>query len=145
MTLDSSDLTKLSETAAKIIEFAEEYRIWLFEGDLGAGKTTLIQHIGALLGVQDTISSPTFSLINEYLTESEEEVYHFDFYRIESQEEAINLGLDEYFYSGNYCFIEWPGKIPDLIPEQYLKINIKFIADKRTIDLTKNGPENPGA
>lgn len=142
MTIDSSDLSTLPEVARKIIDFAGDERIWLFQGDLGAGKTTLIKYLCHELGVIDAVSSPTFSLVNQYETDKGGEVYHFDMYRIETEEEASNLGLDEYFYSGNLCLIEWPEKIPHLIPEQYLKININFIAENRTIHLTKNGPED---
>ena len=144
MVLDISEEAELPAIAPKIIQFAGDYRIWLLEGEMGAGKTTLTKAICQVLEVIDPVSSPTFSLINEYQTASEDTVYHFDFYRIESLKEAQDLGLDEYFYSGDLCIIEWPEMIDELIPEKYLKINIKFIDSNRTIDLTKHGPEDQG-
>ena len=91
------------------------------------------------LGVIDNTSSPTFSLINVYLTEKNEEIYHFDFYRIDQEEEAVNIGCDEYFYSGSYCFIEWPERISRLLPAKNLIISINLAGkNKRTIILTKN-------
>jgi len=142
MTIDCDNLNQLPEVASKIIEFAGDSKIWLFQGDLGAGKTTLIKAIGDQFDVVDQISSPTFSLINEYLTEDDRQIFHFDFYRIESEKEAHNLGLEEYFDSGELCLIEWPERIPDLIPENYLKISIKFKSDKRIIYLTNHESEN---
>jgi tRNA threonylcarbamoyladenosine biosynthesis protein TsaE len=116
-----NDLTMVSR---EIIRFAGQERIWLFEGEMGAGKTTLIKALCAELGVADHVTSPTYSLINEYLGKDGEIIYHFDFYRIKSQSEAIDIGCEEYFYSGNICLIEWPSMIPDLLPDKYLKISI---------------------
>ncbi len=141
MTIDISDESYLPTAAKEVLNIAGDQRIWLFEGEMGAGKTTFTKAICAELGVVDEVSSPTFSLINEYETARGETIFHFDFFRIESEMEAENLGLDEYFYSGDLCLIEWPEKIPHLIPDRYLKINIKFIAEKRTIHLTKHGPD----
>jgi len=134
-----SDLVLISR---QIIDFAGEHKIWLFKGDLGAGKTTLIQYLCDELKVVDSVSSPTFSIINEYQTGQGETIYHFDFYRIESEKEAENLGSEEYFYSGELCFVEWPEKIPNLIPEQYLEISINFISNKREFYLTRYGSED---
>lgn len=116
----------LQAHAADMFEFARGKKVWLFEGQMGAGKTTLIKEIYTCLGITDSISSPTFSLVNIYQNKEGEEFYHFDFYRIEDEMEAVDIGSDEYFYSGKYCFIEWPEKIPNLIPEHYLKININL-------------------
>jgi len=138
------DITVVSELHAvvkEIIKEAGKEHIWLLQGEMGAGKTTLVKAICAKLGVIDEVSSPTFSIINEYETNTGKSIYHFDFFRIKSEVEAENLGLDEYFYSGDLCLIEWPENITRLIPNQYLKINIKFIAKKRTIHLTKHGPD----
>lgn len=92
------------------------YRLVLFYGGLGAGKTTVIKELCSQLGVVDTVTSPTFALVNEYNTELGEAVYHFDFYRIESLEEVYDLGYEEYFYSGSLCLIEWPEKVEPLLP-----------------------------
>lgn len=93
----------------------------LFYGEMGAGKTTLIKQLAKELKVTDTISSPTFSIVNEYEA-GNDTIYHFDFYRIEKEEEALDMGVDEYFYSGNWIFVEWPEKIDALLPENADKI-----------------------
>ncbi len=108
--------------------------VWLFYGDMGAGKTTLIKQFCNDIGVEDNVTSPTFSLVNEYQTHDGEIVYHFDFYRIDSEEEAEQIGLDEYIYSNNICLIEWPEKIPNLLPHSNLNITFKINSDNsRTI------------
>ena len=100
------------------------------EGRMGAGKTTFIKSICTDLNVIGKISSPTFSLINEYKTKNEDLIYHFDFYRLENKEEALNLGIEEYFYSPNLCLIEWASKIGELIPKNHHKLNLDYIDDK---------------
>ena len=119
------DLTYLPGVASKLLELLEERRVVAFYGDMGAGKTTLIKAICDKLKVIDSTSSPSFGLINEYSLEKDLLVYHFDFYRIRSIEEAFDLGYEEYFYSGNYCFIEWPEKIQSLLPDDTVKISIR--------------------
>lgn len=126
MNIAYSALDEIEEVAKKIIEHCNRFNIWLFEGQMGAGKTTLIKSICKQMGVTDNVSSPTFSLLNVYQTGTGDEVYHFDFYRIKDQIEAIDIGSDEYFYSGNHCFIEWPEKIPSLIPDRFIKISINL-------------------
>jgi tRNA threonylcarbamoyladenosine biosynthesis protein TsaE len=96
-----------------------------FFGKMGVGKTTLIKALCNQLGVEDVVSSPTFALVNEYLTEKEESVFHFDFYRIESIEEVFDIGYEEYIYSGNFCFIEWPEMMVELLPESYVYLTIE--------------------
>jgi tRNA threonylcarbamoyladenosine biosynthesis protein TsaE len=122
------DLDGLSK---KIIAFAEEFKIWIFVGEMGVGKTTLIKKVCEGLGVIDLVSSPTFSLVNEYEDVNGLKYFHFDFYRIKNETEAMDIGVEEYFYSGYHCFIEWPEKILGLIPEKHLKIGIT-LADKNT-------------
>ena len=100
------------------------------EGRMGSGKTTFIKSICTSLNVVDNISSPTFSLINEYKTINGDLIYHFDFYRIENKEEALNIGVEEYFYSPNLCLIEWASKIEALIPENNHKLNLDYIDNK---------------
>ncbi len=102
-------------------------KIIVFNGEMGAGKTTFIKALGAELGVTDNMSSPTFSLVNEYHTTTGEVMYHFDFYRIKLESEALDIGIDEYLYSDNYCFIEWAEKIPNLIPEKHSIVNLKVL------------------
>jgi tRNA threonylcarbamoyladenosine biosynthesis protein TsaE len=135
--LNASSISDLKAIAQQIIEYAGTTRIFLFYGDMGAGKTTLIKSLCDVLGSIDNITSPTFSIVNEYMA-TDGKIYHFDFYRLKNQTEALDLGSDEYFYSGNYCFIEWPEKIPDILPNNYVKIVIKVMDnDLRQITLDK--------
>ena len=119
-----STLDNLSSTAQALINYADRHRVWLLEGAMGAGKTTLIRALCARLGVQDNVTSPTFSLVQEYVTASGEPIYHFDFYRIGHEEEALELDCTAYFESGSYCFIEWPTQIPNLLPAAYCKVSM---------------------
>lgn len=98
--------------------------VWLFRGEMGSGKTTLIKALCERLGVSDPMSSPSFSIVNEYQTSDGRKVYHFDYYRIRNEMEALDIGSEEYFYSGNLCLIEWPDKIPSLIPAEHIEVNI---------------------
>ncbi|MEP6736933.1 MAG: tRNA (adenosine(37)-N6)-threonylcarbamoyltransferase complex ATPase subunit type 1 TsaE [Chryseolinea sp.] len=117
-------LPELRDVADEVARRVSEYPVWLFFGSMGAGKTTLIKEIGERLGVRDMITSPTFSIINEYERQDNSSIYHFDFYRIKDEMEAYDIGADEYLYSGYPCFIEWPERIPSLIPPRYGKIKI---------------------
>ncbi|QNF33325.1 tRNA (adenosine(37)-N6)-threonylcarbamoyltransferase complex ATPase subunit type 1 TsaE [Adhaeribacter swui] len=122
--------------AAELIRFAADQKIWLFEGDMAAGKTTFIKAICEVKGVTDAVSSPTYSLVNEYETDTGERLYHFDFYRINSEEEAMEMGALDYLDSGNLCLIEWPSRIKSLLPETYLLVNLEVGAgEARTITL----------
>ena len=96
-----------------------------FYGSMGAGKTTFIKAICDVLGVTDTVNSPTFAIVNEYLAANGESVYHFDFYRIKKIEEAYDFGYEDYFYSGNLCLIEWPELIEELLPEETVRVKIE--------------------
>jgi len=139
LTLKSDGLNDLNALSQRVIEFGKDYKIWLLIGRMGAGKTTLSKALCSSLKVIDIVQSPTFSLVNEYETESGKTVYHFDFYRITNAEEALNIGIEEYFYSGNQCLIEWPENISELIPDEYLKIEIEVEQNEsRTIKLTKH-------
>lgn len=111
-------------------------KILLFNGEMGAGKTTLIKQLCKSLGIQDATSSPTFSLVNEYQTNDNQIVYHFDFYRLNHETEALDMGVDDYLYSGNWCFIEWSDKISSLIPNEHSVITIELLPDgKRLLKL----------
>ena len=118
----SYDITALDEIA-KLIIAKTTHKTLLFNGAMGAGKTTLIKSICEFLGVEDTVSSPTFSLVNEYEGDNSI-IYHFDFYRIENEDEAYAIGFEEYEYNGDHLFIEWSERIPNLIPEESHCINI---------------------
>lgn len=104
-------------------------KVILFQAEMGTGKTTLIKALCKALGVEDIISSPTFSLVNEYETTSGEQVYHFDFYRLKSETEALDFGVDDYLYSGSFCFLEWPEKIANLIPDEHTVITITTLSN----------------
>lgn len=121
----------LPHAAEQIRDLAGNKTVWLLEGEMGAGKTTLIKTLAHIFNIQDTVSSPTYSLVNEYESTGGDVFYHFDLYRIKDQEEAQDIGIGEYFYSGNICWVEWPSKIPDLLPDQYFKITIFVSADDR--------------
>lgn len=127
--LTAKSLSDLPTIARQIIELASDERIFLFYGDMGAGKTTLVKELCAALGITENVTSPTFSIVNEYAA-GKTRIFHFDFYRLKSQTEALDMGYEEYFYSGDYCFIEWPEKIPDLLPDQYYKISITALPDQ---------------
>jgi tRNA threonylcarbamoyladenosine biosynthesis protein TsaE len=116
-------LQDLSLIASEIISSAKN-KIFLFYGEMGVGKTTLIKEICKELKVQDSISSPTFSLVNEYQTSTNEKVFHFDFYRITDQEEALDIGIEEYFYNNDWCLIEWPENIENLLPLDAVEIHL---------------------
>jgi len=114
----------LPEVTRKIISYGKDHRIWLLKGDLGAGKTTFIQEAARQMGVVDPVSSPSYALINEYLTPSNDRIYHFDLFRINTITEVLDIGMDEYLDSGRFCFIEWPEVSEPLLPSKYLEIHI---------------------
>ncbi len=118
-------LNDIPKTARQILSDFKDEKIFALFGKMGSGKTTLIKEICRQLKVVDNVTSPTFSVVNEYRTENDEILYHFDFYRIESVEEVFDLGYEDYFYGDNICFAEWPELIEDLLPENYVKIEIK--------------------
>ena len=121
---------------AELIVAAQPNKILLFNGEMGAGKTTFIKQLCKTLGVTEATSSPTFSLVNEYETTDNQLVYHFDFYRLKNETEALDMGVDDYLYSGNWCFIEWAENISNLIPETHSTITIEVLADgKRLLKL----------
>jgi tRNA threonylcarbamoyladenosine biosynthesis protein TsaE len=129
-------LDQLSEASAWIIQRLKKNKIVVFDGEMGAGKTTLIKEVGKQLGIDQVINSPTFSIINEYISNNDVQIFHFDCYRINSLREAFDIGIPEYLDSGNYCFIEWAEKISPLLPDEYIKITISAGHDqKRTITM----------
>jgi tRNA threonylcarbamoyladenosine biosynthesis protein TsaE len=124
---------ELNEAARQLLDFAGEKQLWAFYGGMGAGKTTFIRHICKRLGVKQNVSSPTFSIVNEYSDNEGKPVYHFDFYRIKNEQEAIDIGCVEYFESGFVCLIEWPEKILNLLPREVIRITMKEEETKRRI------------
>ena len=131
-----SSVDALSEVSDYLISLRDEADVFAFYGSMGAGKTTLIKNLCHKMDVTDEVNSPTFAIVNEYVTEEGESVYHFDFYRIKKLEEAYDIGYENYFDSGNLCLIEWPEMIEPLLPEKYIRVDIKHGAtdDSRIIE-----------
>ena len=131
----SENLKQLPQIAKEILEQSLSYKKFLFYGEMGLGKTTLIKELSLQLGVGDMVSSPTFSIVNEYTSSNNGKIYHFDFYRLKNEEEAFDIGWEEYLSGDNYCFIEWPEKIPNLIEDDMLAINMRLDGTKRVIEI----------
>ena len=129
MELRLSDIGTIRELAGKFLSASGNIKVIAFYGSMGAGKTTFIKALCEELGSVDVVTSPSFTLVNEYLTKSGNDIFHFDFYRIKEIEEAFDFGFEEYLESGNYCFIEWPEKVEKLLPENTLKVNIAVNED----------------
>lgn len=127
----------LAEVSDYLMSLRDEADVVAFYGSMGAGKTTLIKDLCHRMGVTDEVNSPTFAIVNEYVTEEGDAVYHFDFYRIKKLEEAYDIGYENYFYSGSLCLIEWPELIEPLLPERYLRVDIQLGAtdDERIIKI----------
>jgi tRNA threonylcarbamoyladenosine biosynthesis protein TsaE len=119
--------SEISEVAKKLIKEGEGLSVWALHGEMGAGKTTLVKTLAAALGVTEITASPTFSIVNEYHDKNGKPIYHFDFYRIKNESEAFDIGTDEYFDSGNLCMVEWPEKIPSLLPSTHFEIQLEII------------------
>lgn len=124
MTLEIKSLDTINETAIEFIKTMGDNTVFAFHGNMGAGKTTFIKAICEELGVEDTINSPTFAIVNEYRSNSGELIYHFDFYRINKIEEAYDFGYEDYFYSDSLCFVEWPEKVDSLLPHDTVNVTI---------------------
>jgi tRNA threonylcarbamoyladenosine biosynthesis protein TsaE len=123
MQLTVNTLEELPKVAQALLNYAQDQKFFIFEGEMAAGKTTFIKTFCEALGVIDVVSSPTFSIVNEYES-SHGLVYHFDFYRLKNLQEAYDIGYEEYFYGGSYCLIEWPSKVEEILPEAYIKVQI---------------------
>ena len=135
--IEIESLSELPKVAEAVLGELRGRSVVLFRGPMGAGKTTLISRIAAALGAEDTVTSPTFALVNQYEGEGGRRIYHFDFYRINNVEEAFDLGYEEYFYSGELCLVEWPEKIEPLLPEDAMTVTITVGEDEHrcfTID-----------
>ena len=113
-----NSLEELDDVAARFLEYLQGHTLFAFYGPMGVGKTTFVKAVCRNLGVEDDVSSPTFAIVNEYVDRDGESLYHFDFYRVNSIEEAMDFGYEEYFYSGRKCFMEWPEKVDELLPEE---------------------------
>ncbi len=131
--IEIESLSELPKVAEAVLGELRGRSVVLFRGPMGAGKTTLISRMAAALGAEDTVTSPTFALVNQYEGEGGRRIYHFDFYRINNVEEALDLGYEEYFYSGELCLVEWPEKIEPLLPEDAMTVTITVGEDERRI------------
>lgn len=135
-TIHIDSLEELHEAAEAVIESLNGRTVVAFRGTMGAGKTTLIREIVSQLGSDDTVTSPTFAIVNQYSGAEGRRIYHFDFYRIERIEEAYDFGYEEYFYSGDLCLVEWPEKIEGLLPEDTMQVRITADGEEeRTIEI----------
>ena len=134
-TLFAENLEQLNSIAKQILDYTSTQKKFAFYGEMGVGKTTLIKVLSLQLGVTDIVSSPTFSIVNEYHADENTKIYHFDFYRIEDEKEVYDMGYEEYFFSNAYCFIEWSEKIPNLIEEDMVQIKMSFDGNKRRIEV----------
>ncbi|MBN1767089.1 MAG: tRNA (adenosine(37)-N6)-threonylcarbamoyltransferase complex ATPase subunit type 1 TsaE [Prolixibacteraceae bacterium] len=129
-------LETIRQAAREFIEAADAPGVFAFYGAMGAGKTTFIKAICRELGVSDNITSPSFSLINEYVANDGSVIYHFDCYRLKNPAEAYDIGAEEYFYSGHWCFVEWPERIEDLLPDNTKIVRLTVANDGvRTVEL----------
>ena len=134
-TLFAENVEQLNSIAKQILNYTSTHKKFAFYGEMGVGKTTLIKALSLQLGVTEIVSSPTFSIVNEYQADESTKIYHFDFYRIEDEREAYDMGYEEYFFSNAYCFIEWPEKIPNLIEEDMVQIKMSVEGNKRRIEV----------
>lgn len=130
--IEIDSLSELERVAEEILSALGERRVVLLRGGMGAGKTTLVSRIAAKLGAEDMVTSPTFALVNQY-EGREGTIYHFDFYRINRVEEVFDLGYEEYFYSGELCFVEWPEMVEGLLPDDAMQVRITVGDDQKRI------------
>lgn len=127
----SYELESIDQAALRVNQAAGEEKIWVFKGEMGAGKTTLIKALSKRMQVQDSVSSPTFGIVNEYHTAEGDLIFHFDFYRLDDPMEALEIGIEEYFYSGKICWLEWAERIAQFLPESFFLITIETESDTR--------------
>lgn len=133
MVISVKDSKELPRIAGLLLESFPDKRVFAFQGPMGSGKTTFIKAICRELGVEDMVNSPSFPIVNHYVNQRTEDIYHFDFYRIKTPEEAYDMGYEDYLYSGSYCLIEWPEKISALLPPDAVTVNIEEADGRRTI------------
>lgn len=136
-TITIGSLERIGAAAREFVEAMGDYTVFAFNGEMGAGKTTFIKALCKELGVEDVTNSPSFAIINEYRSDSTAElIYHFDCYRLENEAEAEDIGVEDYFYSGALCFIEWPERITDLLPDDTVEVDVMEQEDgTRTVTL----------
>ena len=133
MEINVASEVELDQAARLLLKTFADRKVFAFHGDLGAGKTTFIKVVCSILGVESPMSSPTFSIVNEYHSSQGETLFHFDFYRLNSEAEAEQAGLAEYFHTNNYCFVEWPNKAPGILPDDTVHVEITVEGNSRRI------------
>ena len=134
MTFTVQHLHELDAVADQLLEAGKAQPVWLLDGPMGAGKTTLVKALCRRLGVVNTVQSPTFSIVNEYITSEGKPIYHFDCYRLRNEAEALDIGLEEYLDSGDFCLVEWPERISSLLPAESWTIQIRLEGETRIIE-----------
>ena len=125
MEISIKSLDEISKAAQEFVAAMGDKKVFAFYGKMGAGKTTFIKAVCEELGVEDVINSPTFAIVNEYVDGKGEPIYHFDFYRIKKEQEVLDIGYEDYVYSGNVCLMEWPELIENLLPDDAVKVTIE--------------------
>ena len=125
MDISINSLEEIGKAAQEFVAAMGDRKVFAFYGKMGAGKTTFIKAVCEELGVEDVINSPTFAIVNEYVDGKGDPIYHFDFYRIKNQQEVLDIGYEDYVYSGNVCFMEWPELIENLLPDDAVKVTIE--------------------
>lgn len=128
-------LSEIESVSVKFLQALSGYKKFAFHADMGAGKTTFINALLKRLGIEDHSSSPTFSIVNEYFSKEHGPIYHFDFYRLDSEEEAYDIGVEDILYEDHYCFMEWPNKIGNLLPQDCVNVYITVQENSRIIDV----------
>ena len=131
-TITCHGVEELDAIAEKLLKKYPQQRVFAFYGGMGAGKTTFIKSLCNHLQVTDVVSSPTFAIVNVYNTQIGQQIFHFDLYRLKKEQELLDIDYEDYFFSGNYCFIEWPELFEQLIPEEAVKVRISQVADSNT-------------
>ena len=129
MDIKINSLDEMGKAAQEFVAAMDDRKVFAFYGKMGAGKTTFIKAVCEELGVEDVINSPTFAIVNEYVDGKGEPVYHFDFYRIKKEQEVLDIGYEDYVYSGHVCFMEWPELIENLLPDDAVKVTIEEETD----------------
>ncbi len=129
---------EIQDVAKKLLKAGGGQTVWTFDGSMGAGKTTLVKALVDEKGVHETVASPTFSIVNQYGSNDGQAIYHFDFYRIKNEMEAFDIGTEEYFDSGHWCLVEWPEKVPSLLPINYFEIRLEIIDEETRLIRYRN-------
>lgn len=129
---------EIQHIAKTLLRIGKGQSLWALQGPMGAGKTALVKALVAERGIHETVASPTFSIVNQYEGEDGQPIYHFDFYRIKNESEAFDIGTDEYFDSGHWCLVEWPEKIPLLLPKNYFQVQLEIIDEQTRLIRFRN-------